>query len=165
MIARSLHSQIVTGARVSMTSFDAEWAGLKQGTAAGTEMRLASAAPDSGGGGGGEDLKSDMAVWKKGSEDVGELVTAIKKALTDFETGQKGAAVTGVESATAQAELYTSWKTYLDSLVGKCTTLQGPMISAGKGQVANDETMRGEFARMSDTYKDTPATGGNNGGR
>ncbi|MEU9087791.1 hypothetical protein [Streptomyces sp. NPDC048357] len=151
---------------MSMTSFDAEWAGLKQSTAAGTQMRLASAAPDGGGGGGGgEDLKSDLAVWKKGSEDVGELVTAVRKALTEFETGQKGAAVTGVESAAAQGELYTSWKTYLDSLVGKCTTLQGPMISAGKGQVANDETLRGDFARMNDTYKDTPATGGTSGGR
>ncbi|WP_405533384.1 hypothetical protein OG592_39975 [Streptomyces avidinii] len=92
-------------------------------------------------------------------------MTAIKKALTEFEGGQRGASVTGVESATAQGELYTSWKTYLDSLVGKCTTLQGPMISAGKGQVSNDETLRGDFARMTDTYKDTPATGGNNGGR
>ncbi|MFJ6756578.1 hypothetical protein ACIQNK_16360 [Streptomyces sp. NPDC091273] len=150
---------------MSMTSFDAEWAGLKQGTPSGAQMRLASAAPDGSGGGGGEDLKSDLAVWKKGSEDVGELVTAVKKALTEFETGQKGAAVTGVESAAAQGELYTSWKTYLDSLVGKCTTLQGPMISAGKGQVSNDETLRGDFARMNDTYKDTPATGGNDGGR
>ncbi|MEU9164907.1 hypothetical protein AB0D29_32105 [Streptomyces sp. NPDC048424] len=150
---------------MSMTSFDAEWAGLKQGTPSGAQMRLASAAPDGGGGGGGEDLKSDLAVWKKGSEDVGELVTAVKKALTEFETGQKGAAVTGVESAAAQGELYTSWKTYLDSLVGKCTRLQGPMISAGKGQVSNDETLRGDFARMNDTYKDTPATGGNDGGR
>ncbi|MFJ7588856.1 hypothetical protein ACIQZO_16035 [Streptomyces sp. NPDC097617] len=148
-----------------MTSFDTEWVGLKQGTAAGAEMRLASAAPDGGGGGGGEDLKSDMAVWKKGSQDVGELVTAVKSALTGFETGQKGAAVTGVESATAQSELYQSWKTYLDSLVGKCTALQGPMISAGKGQVSNDETLHGDFARMNDTYKDTPATGGNDGGR
>lgn len=149
-----------------MTSFDAEWAGLKQGTASGAQMRLASAAPDGGGGGsGGEDLKSDMAVWKKGSQDVGELVTAIRKALTTFETGQKGAAVTGVESAAAQGELYQSWKTYLDGLVGKCTTLQGPMISAGKGQVSNDETLRGDFARMTDAYKDTPATGGNDGGR
>ncbi|MFD6936917.1 hypothetical protein ACFWAP_12305 [Streptomyces goshikiensis] len=128
-------------------------------------MRLASAAPDGGSGGGGEGLKSDMAVWKKGSEDLGELVTAVKKSLTDFEAGQRGAAVSGVESATAQAELYTSWKAYLDSLTGKCTALQGPMISAGKGQVSNDETLRGDFARMNDTYKDTPATGGNDGGR
>ncbi|WP_327416134.1 hypothetical protein [Streptomyces sp. NBC_01233] len=151
---------------MSMTSFDAEWAGLKQGPASDAQMRLACAAPDGGGGGsGGEDLKSDMAVWKKGSQDVGELVTAIKKALTGFETGQKGSAVTGVESAAAQGELYQSWKTYLDGLVGKCTTLQGPMISAGKGQVSNDETLRGDFARMTDAYKDTPATGGNDGGR
>ncbi|WP_405831842.1 hypothetical protein [Streptomyces sp. NBC_00105] len=149
---------------MSMTSFDAEWAGLKQGTAADAQMRLASAAPD-GGGSGGEDLKSDMAVWKKGSQDVGELVTAIRKALTGFETAQKGAAVAGVESATAQGELYQSWKTYLDGLVGKCTTLQGPMISAGKGQVSNDEALRGDFASMDGMYKDTPATGGSDGGR
>lgn len=150
-----------------MTSFDAEWAGLKQGTPTGAQMRLASAAPDGGGGGGsgGEDLKSVMTVWKKGSEDVGLLVTGIRKALTDFEAGQKGAAVTGVESATAQTELYQSWKTYLDGLVGKCTSLQGPMVSAGKGQVSNDEALRGDFARMNETYKDTPATGGNHGGR
>ncbi|MFE2167020.1 hypothetical protein ACFXB3_18420 [Streptomyces sp. NPDC059447] len=153
---------------MSITSFDAEWAALKQGTAADPQMSLASAAPDGGGGGGGsggEDLKSEMAVWKKGSEDVGELVTAIGKALTDLETGQKGAAVTGVESAAAQSELYQSWKTYLDGLVGKCTALQGPMVSAGKGQVSNDEALRGDFARINETYKDTPATGGNDGGR
>lgn len=150
-----------------MTSFDTEWAGLKQGTEAGTQMRLASAAADGGGGGGGggEDLKSDMAVWRKGADDVGLLVSGIKKALTEFESGQKGAVISGVESAAAQAELYQSWKTYLDGLVGKCGALQGPMVSAGKGQVANDEALRGDFAAMDKQYKDTPATGGNDGGR
>ncbi|MEU4726741.1 hypothetical protein [Streptomyces sp. NPDC023588] len=106
-----------------------------------------------------------MAVWKKGAEDVGLLVSGIKKALTEFEAGQKGAVISGVESATAQSELYQSWKTYLDGLAGKCTALQGPMVSAGKGQVSNDEALRGDFARMNEAYKDTPATGGNGGGR
>ncbi|MET9699324.1 hypothetical protein ABZY31_20685 [Streptomyces sp. NPDC006529] len=147
-----------------MASFDTEWAGLKQGTAAGAHMRLASATSDGAGGGGSDaDLKSDMAVWKRGSEDVGLLVTGVRKALTEFENGQKGAAVSGVESAAAQQELYQSWKGYLDGLVGKCSALQGPMLSAGKGQVANDEALRGDFARMNEQYKDTPATGG--GGR
>ncbi|MFB7175797.1 hypothetical protein ACFCYM_34005 [Streptomyces sp. NPDC056254] len=154
---------------MSSATFDAEWAGLKEGTAAATQMRLASAAPDGGsggsggggGGGGGEDLKSDQGVWNKASNDVGQLVSGIKKAQVEFEAGQKGAAVAGVDSAAAQKELYQSWKTYLDGLVGKCTALQGPMVQAGKGQVANDEALRADFARMNGQYKDTPATGGN----
>ncbi|MET9573561.1 hypothetical protein ACFYNW_06955 [Streptomyces virginiae] len=147
---------------MSSTSFDAEWAGLKGGTAAATQMRLAGTAPDGGGGGGGEDLKSDQAVWNKASNDVGQLVSGIKKAKAEFEAGQSGAAVPGVESAAAQSELYQSWKTYLDGLSGKCTALQGPMVQAGKGQVANDEALRADFARMNGQYKDTPATGGSN---
>ncbi|MER7736491.1 hypothetical protein ABTX80_37040 [Streptomyces erythrochromogenes] len=148
---------------MSSTSFDAEWAGLKEGTVAATQMRLASAAPDGSGGGGGggsEDLKSDQAVWNRASNDVGQLVSGIKKAQTAFEAAQKGAAVSGVDSAAAQGELYQSWKTYLDGLAGKCSALQGPMVQAGKGQVANDDALRADFTRMNDQYKDTPATGG-----
>ncbi|WP_030761462.1 hypothetical protein [Streptomyces sp. NRRL F-2664] len=153
---------------MSSTSFDAEWAGLKEGTAAAAQMRLASAAPDGGGGGGGgggKDLKSNQAVWNKASSDVGQLISGIKKAQTEFETGQNGATITGVESAAAQRELYQSWKTYLEGLSGKCSALQGPMVEAGKGQAANDEALRADFARMNQQYKDTPATGGDNGGR
>ncbi|MEV6682713.1 hypothetical protein AB0N09_38490 [Streptomyces erythrochromogenes] len=147
---------------MSSTSFDAEWAGPKEGTAAATQMRLASAAPDGGGGGGGEDLKSDRAVWNKASNDIGQLLSGIKKAQTEFEAGggQKGAAVSGVDSAAAQSELYQSWKTYLDGLSGKCSASQGPMVQAGKGPVANDDALSADFTRMNDQYKDTPATGG-----
>ncbi|MEU7556227.1 hypothetical protein AB0B01_28525 [Streptomyces sp. NPDC044571] len=146
-----------------MTSFDTEWAGLKQQTAGGAQMHLAStAAADGGGGGGGDgDLTSDKAVWNRASQDLGGLATSIKTAVTSLENGQKGAALTGVESATAQQELYQSWKTYLDSLAGKCTSLQGPLEKAGTGQYANDEDIKGGFAQINGQYKDTPATGGN----
>lgn len=150
-----------------MTSFDTEWASLKQQTAGGPEMHLASAAPDGGGGGGGgggnADLKSDKAVWNRAGQDLGGLSTSIKTSMTGLEDGQKGAAQTGVESSAAQGELYQSWKTYLDSLSGKCTALQGALDKAGAGQYENDEAIKGGFAQIDGQYKDTPATGG--GGR
>ncbi|MFE9637119.1 hypothetical protein [Streptomyces sp. NPDC006463] len=145
-----------------MTSFDREWAGLKQDAAAGTQMRLASASSDGGSGGSG-DLKSDKAVWNRASQDLGGLATSVKTARTGLEDGQKGAAQPGVESATAQAELYESWKTYLDGLSGKCTGLQGPLEKAGTGQYENDEAIKGGFAQIDGQYKDTPATGGSGG--
>ncbi|MFK0234402.1 hypothetical protein [Streptomyces vinaceus] len=147
-------------------TFDTEWAGLKQQAAAGVDMRLASAAPTDGGGGGGSgDLKSDQAVWNRASKDLGGLSTSIKTGASALEAGQKGAALTGVESATAQAELYQSWKTYLENLAGKCTALQGPLEKAGQGQYENDEAIRGGFHQIDGKYKDTPATGGSDGGR
>ncbi|MET9963534.1 hypothetical protein ABZ128_31430 [Streptomyces sp. NPDC006326] len=148
-----------------MASFDTEWAGLKQQAAGGPQMHLASTAATDGGGGGDGDLTSDKAVWNRASQDLGGLSRSIKGALGALETGQKGAALTGVESATAQAELYQSWKTYLEGLSGKCTSLQGPLEKAGKGQYANDEDIKGGFAQINGQYKDTPATGGSGGGR
>ncbi|MEW2136880.1 hypothetical protein AB0892_09820 [Streptomyces sp. NPDC005409] len=148
-----------------MTTFDTEWAGLKQQAASGVEMRLASAAAAPDGGGGNGDLTSDRAVWNRASQDLGGLSTSIKGALGALETGQKGAAVEGVQSATAHQELYQSWKTYLESLSGKCTSLQGPLEKAGKGQYDNDEAIKGGFAQINGQYKDTPATGGSGGGR
>ncbi|MFD7085971.1 hypothetical protein [Streptomyces sp. NPDC059918] len=153
-----------------MASFDLEWAGLKQQAAGGPEMHLASAAPDGGSGGGGGgggsgDLTSDKAVWNRASKDLAGLSTSVKGGVGALETGQKGAALAGVESAAAQAELYQSWKTYLDSLAGKCTSLQGPLEKAGQGQYENDEAIKGGFAQIDAQYKDTPATGGSDGGR
>ncbi|MFI1453366.1 hypothetical protein [Streptomyces roseus] len=145
-------------------TFDTEWAGLKQQAAAGADMRLASAAPAAGGGGGGSgDLKSDQAVWSRASKDLGGLSTSVKTGVSALETGQKGAAPTGVESATAQAELYQSWKTYLENLAGKCAALRGPLEKAGQGQYENDEAIRGGFDQIDAQYKDTPATGGDGG--
>lgn len=142
-----------------MTTLDTEWAALKQQTALGAQMHLASAAATPDGGGGG-DLTSDKAVWNRASQDLAGLARSIKTALTALEEGQKGAALSGVESATAQQELHQSWKTYLDGLAGKCTGLQGPLEKAGQGQYANDEAIKGGFAQIGAQYKDTPATGG-----
>ncbi|MFE2880729.1 hypothetical protein ACFXG6_17015 [Streptomyces roseus] len=144
-------------------TFDTEWAGLKQQAATGADMRLASAAPAADGGGGSGDLKSDKAVWSRASKDLGGLSTSIKTGVSALEAGQKGAALTGVESATAQAELYQSWKTYLENLSAKCAALQGPLEKAGQGQYENDEAIRGGFNQIDAQYKDTPATGGDGG--
>ncbi len=140
------------------TTFEAEWASLKQQAASRTEMHLASAA--AAGGGGGEDLKSDKAVWNRASQDLGGLATNIKTTLTGLGDGQKGAAQAGVESSAAQDELYQSWKTYLESLAGKCSALQGPLRKAGEGQYANDEAIKDGFTQVDGQYQDTPATGG-----
>ncbi|MFB7979895.1 hypothetical protein [Streptomyces vinaceus] len=153
-----------------MVTFDSEWAGLKQQAAAGADMRLASAAPTDGSGGGGGgggkgDLKSDKAVWDRASKDLAGLSTTVKGGASALETGQKGAAAAGVESATAQAELYQSWKTYLEKLSGKCTSLQGPLEKAGQGQYENDAAIESGFRQVDAQYKDTPATGGSDGGR
>ncbi|KOG54873.1 hypothetical protein ADK75_13110 [Streptomyces virginiae] len=126
-------------------------------------MRLASAASaqDSGGGGGDGDIKSSRAAWTAAGVAVGSLGGDLKKALTGLETGQTGLATGGgVETAGAQSEVYQTWKTYLESLSGRCTGLQGKLERVGIDLFLTDENIKGLFAELGKQYQDTPATGG-----
>ncbi|MEV6550904.1 hypothetical protein AB0M57_19660 [Streptomyces sp. NPDC051597] len=143
-----------------MGSFADEWAQLKSGpSGSGGGMRLAHA--DDGGGGGKGDVQSSKAAWTAAGSAVGELSGDVKKALTALETGQQGlAAGGGVESAAAQAEVYQSWKTYLDKLSGRCTALQGSLQRAGNDLLLTDDNIKGLFVELGKQYQDTPGVGG-----
>ncbi|MCQ6244148.1 MULTISPECIES: hypothetical protein [Streptomyces violaceusniger group] len=140
-----------------MASFEEEWARLKDGAADGPGMRLASA----GDGGAEGGVKSSKTAWTAAGSAVGGLCGNAKKVLTSLETGQHGLATDGgVETAAAQSEVYQSWKTYLDKLSGRCTTLQGNLERAGKDLLLTDESVKGLFVEMGKQYRDTPAVGG-----
>ncbi|MEU1075174.1 MULTISPECIES: hypothetical protein [unclassified Streptomyces] len=143
-----------------MGSFAEEWAQLKSGpSGGGGGMRLAHA--DDGGGGGQGDVQSSKAAWTAAGSAVGELGGDVKKALTALETGQQGLATGGgVESAAAQAEVYQSWKTYLDKLSGRCTALQGSLQRAGNDLLLTDDNIKGLFVELGKQYQDTPGVGG-----
>ncbi|MFD3552537.1 hypothetical protein [Streptomyces goshikiensis] len=144
-----------------MGSFEEEWARLKGGPSDGPGMRLASAPAADGGGGGAGGVQSSKPAWTVAGTAVGGLAGDVKKALTGLETGQKGLATGGaVESAGAQSEVYTSWKTYLEALSGRCTALQGKLERAGNDLFLTDDNLKGLFTELATHYRDTPATGG-----
>lgn len=146
-----------------MGSFDEEWARHRGAAASEPEMRLASAASaqDGGGGGGDGDVKTSRAAWTAAGVAVGGLGGDLKKALTGLETGQTGLATGGgVETAGAQSEVYQTWKTYLESLSGRCTGLQGKLERVGIDLFLTDENIKGLFTALGKQYQDTPATGG-----
>lgn len=144
-----------------MGSFEEEWARLRGGASGEPGMRLASVpAADGGGGGGDADVQSTRPAWTAAGTAVGGLAGDVKKALTGLETGQTGLAAKGVESAGAQSEVYTSWKTYLEALSGRCTALQGKLERAGNDLFLTDDNLKGLFTELAKHYQDTPATGG-----
>ncbi|MFD9266146.1 hypothetical protein ACFWB1_28575 [Streptomyces goshikiensis] len=144
-----------------MGSFEEEWARLRGGASGEPGMRLASVPAADGGGGGDADVQSTRPAWTAAGTAVGGLAGDVKKALTGLETGQTGLAAKGaVESAAAQSEVYTSWKTYLEALSGRCTALQGKLERAGNDLFLTDDNLKGLFTELAKHYQDTPATGG-----
>ncbi|AYV27034.1 MULTISPECIES: hypothetical protein [Streptomyces] len=143
-----------------MGSFEEEWARLRGGASGEPGMRLASVPAADGGGGGDADVQSTRPAWTAAGTAVGGLAGDVKKALTGLETGQTGLAAKGVESAGAQSEVYTSWKTYLEALSGRCTALQGKLERAGNDLFLTDDNLKGLFTELAKHYQDTPATGG-----
>ncbi|MFF9347355.1 hypothetical protein [Streptomyces sp. NPDC014734] len=145
-----------------MSSFDTEWTQLKQGV---VRARTNLASTTVAGGAGDADLVSDKKVWNRVGRDVGGLAVNTDKAGNALKAAQEGAAATSLESAAAQQELCQSWTRYLKDLTGKCRSLQGLLEKAGKDQYDNDQDFADELARLSGRYKDTPATGGSDGGK
>ncbi|GGP86867.1 hypothetical protein GCM10010278_76850 [Streptomyces melanogenes] len=150
-------TDVTEGERVG--SFAQEWAQLKSGPGGG--MRLAGAGDGGGKGDGKGDVQSSKAAWTAAGSAVGGLSGDTKKALSGLETGQQGLGTGGgVESAAAQAEVYQSWKTYLEKLSGRCTALQGALERAGNDLLLTDDNIRGLFVELGKQYQDTPAVGG-----
>ncbi|WP_438293282.1 hypothetical protein [Streptomyces sp. HUAS TT7] len=138
-----------------MASFEEEWAQLKRDA---TAMRLASAAQADVG---TADVKVSRAAWTSAGRAVGELAGDVKKALGSLDQGQQGLATGGgVDSAAAQAEVYQSWKTYLDKVSGRCSKLQGGLERAGNDLFLTDKAIEGIFDEMGKQYEDTPGVGG-----
>ncbi|GAB2799912.1 hypothetical protein [Streptomyces daliensis] len=135
----------------------------------GTSMALASSdggehrepwleGPESGG------VRSEKAAWSRAGEGVGSLRKNIGKSLTELERGQKGlgpGSDTGnVESATAQREVYRSWKRYLGDVDKRCDLLQDRLEKAGGHFYKNDQAIKAAFGRLGDRYEDTSPVGG-----
>ncbi|MEH0544131.1 hypothetical protein ACWGH3_29210 [Streptomyces sp. NPDC054884] len=151
-----------------------EWEQLKA-VAAGrhsARMQLNHVLADQGGGGTSSagapsgKLRSDKAAWSKAGEGVGSLTKNINKALVELENGQKGLGKdSGCLTAVAQRDVYASWERYVKDVSGRCDALAGVFEKVGNDQVRTDEAIKAEIARLKVQYEDTPAVGGQAGGR
>ncbi|MFJ1645524.1 hypothetical protein [Streptomyces sp. NPDC088258] len=147
-----------------MTSFETEWAQLKQDAATRTALRLASAEGATGGSSG--DVRSKRSAWTAAANGVGELRTGTAEARTALGKGQEGLGTeAGVESAAAQAVVFRSWDAYLTKVSGRCTAITEQLRKAGGDLHGNDEAVKQEFDRLKAAYEDTPAVGGGSGDR
>ncbi|MFI6404984.1 hypothetical protein [Streptomyces sp. NPDC050548] len=135
-------------------------------------MQLNSLPMDPGGGGTSSAdtpsgrLRSDKAAWSKAGEGVGSLSENISRALAKLADGQKGLGKdSGCLTAAAQRDVYGSWERYVKDVSGRCDALAGLLEKVGNGQVRTDEAIKAEIAELKVQYEDTPAVGGQAGGR
>jgi hypothetical protein len=111
-------------------------------------------------------LRSDKAAWSKAGEGVGSLPENISKALAQLEDGQKGLGKdSGCLTAAAQRDVYDSWERYVKDVSGRCDVLAGLFEKVGNDQMRTDEAIKAEIAKLKVQYEDTPAVGGQAGGR
>ncbi|MFF2512242.1 hypothetical protein [Streptomyces sp. NPDC058086] len=146
-----------------------EWEELKTTAAErhSARMQLNQLPADQGGAGtpSGK-LRSDKAAWSKAGEGVGSLPKNISKALAQLEDGQKGLGKdSGCLTAAAQRDVYDSWERYVKDVSGRCDALAGLFEKVGNDQMRTDEAIKTEIAKLKVRYEDTPAVGGQAGGR
>ncbi|GGW30853.1 hypothetical protein GCM10010503_03080 [Streptomyces lucensis JCM 4490] len=150
----------------------AEWEQLKADAAAraSTQMRLNSIPADPGGsssgGGLSPQLKSKKQAWIKAGGDTKGLKDDIGKALTKLEEGQSGLGdTTGLQSATAQKELFDSWRRYVHDVSGRCGDLGGLMERSGHEFWMLDSDVKAQLDKISIKYQDTDPLGGHSKGK
>ncbi|MFE9387535.1 hypothetical protein ACFYMO_30595 [Streptomyces sp. NPDC007025] len=131
-----------------MSAFDDEWTGLKRDVEA--RMQLAGAGDGGKGSVGG--LKSSRKAWTSAGEGVGKLRSGIRKAMKEFEAGQRGTgshgAIGGLECASAQRELHASWQVYVEAVSRRCGELGGKLEKAGNNQYKSDAEAEEAFREM-----------------
>ncbi|ARE77458.1 hypothetical protein B6R96_28900 [Streptomyces sp. Sge12] len=148
-----------------------EWEQIKASTGGGQDvaMRLNHVPTDPGVGApsavtGG--LQSSKKAWTAAGEGVGSLRQTLGTALTKLEDGQNGIGSTaGCLSAAAQKDVYDSWKKYAASVSERCGAMQGILTQVGRDMLTTDEGVQAEMNRLSATYADTDAVGGQAKGR
>ncbi|MEU0676060.1 hypothetical protein ABZ330_24830 [Streptomyces sp. NPDC006172] len=111
-------------------------------------------------------LRADKAAWSKAGEDVGSLTEDINKAVAKLEDGQKGLGKdSGCLTGVAQRDVHASWERYVKDVSGRCDALAGVFEKVGTDQVRTDEAIKAEIGSLKVQYEDTPAAGGQAGGR
>ncbi|MFF1462544.1 hypothetical protein [Streptomyces sp. NPDC058330] len=146
-----------------------EWEQLKADVVTrSTQMHVNQYPADPGRSGSGADasadLKTDKKAWVKAGEGVKGLVEPMGPALAKLEDGQTGLGdAAGCQSATAHAELYTSWSEYVKNVRERCRFLGGLLESSGHDLAKTDESLKSELDAI--TYADTPAVGGQSKGK
>lgn len=158
------------------TTFDEEWASLKQG-ASGDGTRLASAGED-GGTSGKDGVKSDEAAWRQAASSVASLGRGVKMALAELEKGQGGGgfdpaaaipafspavAGAGVQSWSAQVEVATTWERYLGDVADRCEVLHLQLEKPAGKFAGSDAELAHEFGKLDDGYADTSGAGKDKG--
>lgn len=97
----------------------------------------------------------------KAGEGAKGLKGGIGKALTKLDDGQAGLGDTaGCQSASAQKELYDSWKKYVGDVSRRCDELGGLLERSGHDLSKSDEALKGELDRLKTKYEDTEPVGG-----
>ncbi|WP_329419241.1 hypothetical protein OG810_05305 [Streptomyces sp. NBC_01693] len=147
-----------------------EWQQIKANVAErhSTDMRLNELPPDAGpssnsvtGG-----VKSSKKAWLTAGEGVGSLRTALGTALRQLEEGQAGlGTLESCLGATAQREVYSSWKRYLGHVSKRCGSLQSILEQVGHDQLKTDEAVKAEIDVLQVQFTDTDAVGGRAKGR
>jgi hypothetical protein len=156
-------AEVGRGTRVSWD----EWEQLKADAVArgSTRMQLNHVQPDKGGvsagGARGDRLKSDKKAWAKAGIDVKGLKSDIDKALAKLDDGQAGLGeATGCQSATAQKELYRSWKKYVGNVSSRCHELGALLEHSGHDLSMTDGAVKAELDKIKLKYQDTDSVGG-----
>ncbi|MFE3269880.1 hypothetical protein [Streptomyces sp. NPDC059215] len=146
-----------------------EWEELKTTAAErrSARMRLNQLPADQGGAGApAGKLSSDKAAWSKAGEGVGSLRKDISRALAQLDDGQKSLGKdSGCLSAAAQRDVHDSWERYVKGVSACCDALAGLFEKVGNDQMRTDEAIEAEIAELKVQYADTPAVGGQTGGR
>ncbi|WP_345112540.1 hypothetical protein [Streptomyces drozdowiczii] len=122
--------------------------------------------PGSGQGpGASADLRTSKRAWVQAGDATKGLAAPVGSALTKLKDGQAELGdAPGCRSAAAQQELYISWRTYVEKVRKRCTSLGGLLASSGHDLAKPDESLKAELDAMRGTYKDTPAVGGQSKG-
>ncbi|MFB8244867.1 hypothetical protein ACFC5X_07405 [Streptomyces sp. NPDC055952] len=146
-----------------------EWEQLKAAAAERhtTQMQLNQLPADQGGtgsagsGDGAGKLRSDKAAWTRAGADVGSLGEDLGRARAKMEVGQAGLGKeTGCLTATAQREVFNSWKRYVKDVAEVCDSLADVLEKAGNDQLRTDEAIKAEISKLrAEYYASTPAGG------
>lgn len=149
-----------------MTSFDEEWAQIKQDVSG--QMQLAGAGEDEWGD--SSELASSRKAWTSAAEGVRGLRSSLRTAKSTLDTkteGSGGAGSEGFWCSVSLGQLLTSWGDQLDLIGRECGEFAGKLEKAGSDHYANDEAVRDAFKEQLSKPQDSaypqgrgPAQGG-----
>ncbi|MGW4033402.1 hypothetical protein ACWEFL_29590 [Streptomyces sp. NPDC004838] len=107
-------------------------------------------------------VRSSRAAWVAAGRSVDSLRGAVTTALGKLAEEQPGTGgdAGGCLSASAEREVYASWKKYAEDVRKRCGSLAAIMARVGNEQLLTDEGVKAEISAVASGYADTVAVGG-----